>query len=132
MIKTTSLDLSRKVMEAGITLEDSEKVWASLEGREPCAVPRWYLKDELESDLYRIFEPAPTACELLEVMPKKIKMTLCAYELTLYPLGEFWHANYYSSLRRSVYVTKLSETPADALAMLCLWLVEQGLWEVEG
>ena len=113
MIKTTNKDLSCKVMDAGIEI-DADMLHVTDQWKEQ----KLLHKDSIDyiTDVVRV--PAPTACEWFEVMPLK-------YSVLTQKIDKGFRA---SCEKDGWFEFRTADTPADALAMMALWLVERGLW----
>jgi len=127
MIKTTSLELSRELVEAGVLIETDKSFFFSngdtmmLSEIEADSIRNW-------SNLTDMKTSAPTACELLEVMPDELMIDDEIYFLLIRKDGEKFHVSYEDSDG-----THLGEIPykssnlANELAKQAIWLKGQGL-----
>lgn len=123
-MQTTSLELSRKLHEAGLRLE-TELVWGhkvmnfgkkkGFEGFESILTKQQAIRIiKFSSDQITI--PAPTESELWEVMPKGTTLEKAPYVITQY-----------IARNPSVNPFEKADNPAEALGLLALSLREKGI-----
>lgn len=98
-----SLEASKKLVEAGITL-DTEKEWRHVIGGD------WHLlpKASIRSDSMDIFYPAPSMAEVWRELPAG---------LALYKGTDLSEAFFYQQNRR---LSKMNANPIDALIYLLI------------
>lgn len=121
MIKTTSLELSKALKEAGIEI-DSELSWVKTEGYWPRVLHRpqdgWY-EDGENKDLNNCKKiyPSPTVDELLEILPMTISINRD-------PFDKKYEVCYQKG---SSFTIKKDGVLANALASLAIELKKQGI-----
>ena len=115
---TTSLELSRKLHEAGIRLETKKCYWYQFEGEWSLVTHSSFTKADAVAG--RVI-PAYTTDELLAWMPIREMRLWClenpegGKEYLVYPMGE--HSD----------IAERASTPSEALGLLALELKKKGI-----
>ena len=123
-MKTTSRELSEKLVALGVEIE-------SYFVHKMVPLGGTYLVPVKELNIHerKVSYPAPTACELMEVLPFKMKSHGHTYLLAIYKEPKNWYLGYECG---DIYEGETyADNPADALALMLIWLIEEGHLTVE-
>ena len=113
--KVCSLELSRKLAEAGIVVE-TEFVWVNPNGDE------WRVQRRSYANPLKETIPAPLACELGEVLPNEIDDGTGNY--FLFKSGHLY--GYRDCARRFLFELQGQRNVTEAFGRIALWAKENG------
>jgi hypothetical protein len=117
--KVCSLELSRKLADAGVVVE-TEFVWVNPNGDE------WRVQRRSYANPLKETIPAPLACELDSFLPDEIKIANAEYEIII----ERWKVkrlvNYTDPSTGACLHGLSADTMSDAMGLMALWLKENG------
>ena len=123
-VKTTSLETSKLLKEAGFSVEDSEYQWLVVSMSSTGHKKWWDLQHHLKGTDLHIFQsiPAPTTDELLEELP----LTIRGDKLRLSRISNgSWIGQYGVIIPKEALVSDLSL--CEVLSAMWLWLKKEGL-----
>ena len=142
-MKTVSFETAKKLFDAGVVLNETEKVWQIHTGEmlkghshkdDTCIVIGSRSLAPAFTDMYSrqkgidySYIPAPTLCELLEVLPPHLHKRDTMYTLTfLKVIGDYciFHGDDSGTKRFLKTKAILHENPAEAAGLLALQLLE--------
>ena len=123
-----SLSLSKQLYEAGLRIE-TEKVYCNLKKQWRENEDRFALYDNDTAKARKYNDkldeqyPAPSTDELLAVMPYKINTV---DYLIIRKAFESWYVQYWDYESREMAVKIKDDLLPEALAKMCLWLLQNG------
>lgn len=116
-MKTVSLKLAKQLKDAGIEI-DTYFVWSQQ------FTSNWSLDPRHDMMHTTEFIASPSTDELLEWLPREMSINYKIHDLTLQNENSTaWRADYRELIVWAPSV-RFADTPADALARLCLWVKE--------